>query len=454
MKLPFYIARRYLFSRKQKTVINIISWISLVGIAVSTAALIIVLSVYNGIGLLTQSLFNSFDPPLLVQPAKGKTFRLSPAEYDALTRVPGVQTVSRIVEENAWLTYRQNEAIVALRGVDTLYHRITGLDTLLYEGSYHLSDTTLPTGSAHSSPKLGEVAQRAGGVCPQPASPLSPLAKGESPQGEGVHFLLFGAEVYYGLGIRQTSNLPVAVHIPKRGTTSLGRTLDEAFNTAYALPGGNFYIQQDIDSRYVVADIDFVRDLMDYAPDECTALAISLAPGANVQKVKASVVAVLSLPLLQEGSGEAFTVKDRFEQQPLYFKVFRSERLGIYLILALIVLIATLNLMASISLLVLDKRKDIATLRSLGMLPADVRRIFRVEGVLISLVGIVAGMLIGFLVCFVQQQFGIVKMGDNFVVSAFPVAMRPLDFLLTFLLVSAFSALATLLAVRKTALNQ
>ena len=134
--------------------------------------------------------------------------------------------------------------------------------------------------------------------------------------------------------------------------------------------------------------------------------------------------------------------------------MFRSERLGIYLILALIVFIATLNLMASISLLVLDKKRDVATLRSLGMLPVDVRRIFRVEGVLISLVGIVAGMAVGFVVCFVQQQFGIIKMGDNFVVSAFPVAMRAVDFLLTFLLVAALSTLAILLAVRKNAVNE
>jgi len=414
-RLSLFVARRYFLSRKQKTVINIISWISLIGIAVSTAALIVVLSVYNGIGLLTQGLFSSFDPPLLVQPAKGKSFSTTQMDYAALGALPGVATVSQMAEENAWITYRQNEAIVSLRGVDGSYPRVTGLDTMLYEGFYHLSDTATPSAS---------------------------FGRG---QGEATYFLLFGAEVYYGLGIREASNYPVAVHIPKRGSTSLGRTLDEAFNTGYALPGGNFYIQQDIDSRYVVADIGFVRELLDYGPDECTALAIALAPGASVQSVKEAVAALL---------GDGFTVKDRFEQQPLYFKVFRSERLGIYLILALIVFIATLNLMASISLLVLDKKRDVATLRSLGMLPVDVRRIFRVEGVLISLVGIVAGMAVGFVVCFVQQQFGIIKMGDNFVVSAFPVAMRAVDFLLTFLLVAALSTLAILLAVRKNTMNE
>ena len=408
--LSSLIARRYFFSRKQRTVINIISWISLIGIAVSTAALIIVLSVYNGIGQVTQTLFNSFDPELVVQPAQGKTLHLHDIDYDALCRIDGVATVSQIAEENAWMTYRHNEAIVSLRGVDGNYHLVTGLDTLLYEGIYRFTDTVA------------------------------------APDDEGdtmlttVHYLLMGAEVYYNLGVRDVSNVPVAIHIPKRGV-ALGLTMDEAFNTGYALPGGNFYIQQDIDNRYVVTDIDFVRQLMDYADDECTTLAIALQPGARVSKVKTAVAALL---------GDGYRVLDRFEQQPIYYKVFRSERLGIYLILALIVLISTLNLVASLSLLMMDKRHDIATLRSMGMPARQVRRIFRIEGVLIAAMGVAAGLLLGFVVCFVQQQWGVVKMGSNFVVNAFPVAMRGIDFLLTTAMVMALSTLAVLFAVRKS----
>ena len=408
--LSSLIARRYFFSRKQRTVINIISWISLIGIAVSTAALIIVLSVYNGIGQVTQTLFNSFDPELVVQPAQGKTLHLHDIDYDALCRTDGVATVSQIAEENAWMTYRHNEAIVSLRGVDGNYHLVTGLDTLLYEGIYRFTDTVA------------------------------------APDDEGdtmlttVHYLLMGAEVYYNLGVRDVSNIPVAIHIPKRGV-ALGLTMDEAFNTGYALPGGNFYIQQDIDNRYVVTDIDFVRQLMDYADDECTTLAIALQPGARVSKVKTAVAAQL---------GDGYRVLDRFEQQPIYYKVFRSERLGIYLILALIVLISTLNLVASLSLLMMDKRHDIATLRSMGMPARQVRRIFRIEGVLIAAMGVAAGLLLGFVVCFVQQQWGVVKMGSNFVVNAFPVAMRGIDFLLTTAMVMALSTLAVLFAIRKS----
>ena len=410
MHTGFYIAWRYFFSRKQRTVINVISWISLAGIAVSTTALIVVLSVYNGIGEVTQTLFNSFDAPLVVQPSQGKTFHTSQINFQALGSAQGIATVSQVVEENAWMTYRHNQAIVSLRGVDNNYHCVTGLDTLLYEGRYLLVDTVVGTDDQH----LADTTV--------------------------LHYLLMGAEVYYNLGVREVSNVPVAVHIPKRGT-ALGLTMEEAFNTGYALPGGNFYIQQDIDNRYVVTDIDFVRQLMDYAPDECTQLCLALTPDAKVERVKGQVRNLL---------GDGFRVLDRFEQQPIYYKVFRSERLGIYFILALIVLLSPLNLVASLSLLMMDKRHDIATLRAMGMEGSAVRRIFRIEGVMISGLGVLAGLLLGFIVCFLQQHFGIIKMGSNFVVPAFPVAMRGVDFLFTTLMVMALSTLAVLFAVRKS----
>ena len=430
-RLTLLVAWRYFFSRKQKTVINIISWISLAGIAVSTAALIVVLSVYNGIGNLTQSLFNSFDPELLVQPTKGKTFHTADIPFDSLRQMEGIAACSQLVEENAWITYRHNQAIVALRGVDEDYPKVSGLDTLLYEGVYGLrlengSETTEADMSLQGSNEsdFGTMAQYHDAAT--------------------TYFLLFGAEVYYNLGIREASNVPAAVHIPKRGT-ALGMTMEQALNTAYAMPGGNFYIQQDIDNRYVVADIAFVRQLMNYADDECTALAVALEPSLREKgKVKAAV---------QELLGDGYTVKDRFEQQPIYYKVFRSERLGIYMILALIVLIATLNLVASLTLLVLDKRRDIATLRSMGMERIQIRNVFRVEGVMIATIGVVAGLAVGFFICLLQQKTGIVKMGDNFVVSAFPVAMRGADFVLTFLMVTAISILSVLAAVRIKAIK-
>ena len=404
MRLEHLIAVRYLFGRRQRSVVTVISWVSLIGLMVSTAALIIVLSVYNGIGDLTKSLFGVFDPELVVEPAEGKTFHTRDLDMAGLAGIEGVATVSQMVNETAWITYGSNQAIVRLRGVDADYRLVSGLDTLLTEGTY----------------RLGEGA-------------------------DGLTYLLVGGEVYYTLAMRLHSNHAAAIHIPKRGSTAMGFTMDQAFNSGYAYPAAYFFIQQDIDRQYVVTDIDFVRRLMDYAPDEVSALAIKLNPGANPRKVKRLVAAHLD-----RTAAQPLVVKDRYDQQPLYYKIFRSERLGIYLILSLIVLISTLSLVASLSLLVINKRRDIFILQSMGLTRQRLRRTFRAEGILICAVAVAAGLVIGFVVCWLQQQFGIIRMGDgNFVVSTFPVAMRGIDFAATFLLVMAISTASVTLTVQR-----
>ncbi|MCQ2261689.1 MAG: FtsX-like permease family protein [Bacteroidales bacterium] len=395
---PFFIARRYLLSRKQKSVINRISWISLGGIVVSAMALIIVLSVYNGIGNLTKSLFNIFDPELLIQPEQGKTFHTEDIDYQAIVQSPGVEKVIPMVEENAWVTHQQNSAIVQLRGVDSAQF-------LDYAAQLGLQVALCPDEDG------------------QPSS------------------LLMGSEIAYQLGLRSIETYPIAVHIPKRGT-SLGFTMEEAFNSGYAFNVGTFHIQQDIDARYMVADIDFVRSLMNYAPDECTALAVSVNGGC-LEKVKQQLRTLL---------GPGFTVKDRMDQQPLYYKIFKSERLGVIMIMTLIILISTLSLVSSLSLLIIDKRRDVATLMSMGMTQHDVRMTFFLQGVLIAAIGVVTGLLLGFMVCLLQQQFGIIKMGNgNFVAESFPVAMRVIDFVATFLLVGLLSCGAVWITVRRKA---
>ena len=397
MKIEALIAVRYLFSRKQRSVVNVISWISLVGLMVSTMALIVVLSVYNGIGEITKSLFNTFDPELVIEPAEGRTFHTSDIDFQSL-KDAGVERCSRIVTETAWVTYGQNQSIVKLRGVDSNYAALTGLDTLLDLGEYRLDGNSL----------------------------------------------IVGGQIFHELGMRLPSTMPAAVHIPKRGTTSMGLTMDQAFNIGYAYPVADFFIQQDLDRQFVVTDIAFVQRLMNYTPDEVTALALKLKPGADVKKVKQTLTSHLS-PLTSH-----LIVKDRYDQQPLYYKIYSTERLGIYLILSLIVLISTLSLVASLSLLIINKRDDIFMLRSMGMERRNLRRAFLAEGLLICALATVAGLVLGFIVCFLQQQFGIIRTGDgNFVVSAFPVAMRAVDFLFTFLLVMAISSLSVALTVRR-----
>lgn len=405
MKLESFIAVRYLFTGRQKSVVTVISWISLIGLLISTAALIVVLSVYNGIGEITKGLFNTFDPELLIEPSEGKTFHTGDFDYNGLCETAGVEQVSQMVSETAWITYGDHQSIVTLRGVDDDYRSITGLDTFLHEGEYKLM--------------IGEASA-----------------------------LIMGGEVFYDMGIRLHSNIPVAVYIPRRGTTSMGVTMDEAFNVGYAYPVANFFIQQDIDRRYVVTNIDFVRSLMDYSSDECTALAIKLQRGVNPDKAKKMINLALG------DYGKRVTIKNRFDQQPLYFKIFSTERLGIYIILSLIILISTLSLVASLSLLVINKSRDIFILKSMGMTKQKIRHTFIAEGILICAVAVIAGLLIGFVICYLQQRFGIVRMGDgNFVVSAFPVAMRAVDFISTFLLVMVISTSCVILTVRRAKLE-
>ena len=289
LRLTSYIAWRYLFSRKEKTVVNLISWISLVGITVSTVALVVVMSVYNGIGQLTQSLFNVFDPELIVEPSEGKTFHTSDIDYSAMKSVDGVASVSEIVEENAWITHRQAESIVQLRGVDEGYAAGCGLDTMVSEGVFLLKEDVM------------EVPQSEEDGVPLPAV---------------RNYLVMGGNIMYRMGFSATSNVPLAVHIPKRGTTTMGFSIDDAFNNGYAYAAGAFHLQEDIDNMYVVADIDFVRRLMSYAPDEVTALAISLVPSAESSLVKKRLRSFL---------GDSFTVKDRYEQKPLYYKIFHPK---------------------------------------------------------------------------------------------------------------------------------
>lgn len=392
MKLALFIARRYLFSQKRRSVINVISWISLIGIAISSMALIVVLSVYNGIGTLTQSLFNIFDPELKIEATEGKTFHLDDIAYNDIISLPTVSYASPIVEENMWITYKERNKIATVRGVADNYAAMTGIDTMLHLGRFELTNS------------------------------------------QSNQYIVMGLGVYYELGINSyDAHTPVGIHIPKRNVAIGGLSFERAFNSEYALTTGAFNIQDDFDRKYILANIDFVRQLMNYTSDEVSWIAINVLHPDDLSSTKAEIQRLL---------GKDYTVKDRFDQQPLYYKIFKSERMAIFLVAALIVLISTLNLISSLSLLIIDKRKDINTLKCMGANKHLIRTTFFTEGLLIALVGVLSGMAAGFVVCLLQQEFGIIKMGENFVVSSFPVAMRAVDFVAVFVLVSLLSLVA------------
>jgi lipoprotein-releasing system permease protein len=355
-------------------------------------ALIVVLSVYNGIGTLTQSLFNIFDPELKIEATEGKTFHLDDIAYNDIISLPTVSYASPIVEENMWITYKERNKIATVRGVADNYAAMTGIDTMLHLGRFELTNS------------------------------------------QSNQYIVMGLGVYYELGINSyDAHTPVGIHIPKRNAAIGGLSFERAFNSEYALTTGAFNIQDDFDRKYILANIDFVRQLMNYTYDEVSWIAINVLHPDDLSSTKAEIQRLL---------GKGYTVKDRFDQQPLYYKIFKSERMAIFLVAALIVLISTLNLISSLSLLIIDKRKDINTLKCMGANKHLIRTTFFTEGLLIALVGVLSGMAAGFAVCLLQQEFGIIKMGENFVVSSFPVAMRAVDFVAVFVLVSLLSLVA------------
>ena len=392
MNFPFYIARRYLISKKSHNVINIISAISVTGVAIGTMALIIVLSVFNGFEKVVVSLFNSFNPDFQVTAKTGKTFSPDSLTLVRIRQLPGVITLAEVIEENALMKYKEKQYIVTLKGVPDNYGEMSRLDTMMEEGEFRLRS------------------------------------------GAGEYAVL-GYGVAYYLDARLNDVVtPVSVFVPSRsGTPGVG--LDQSFRQEAIFPSGFFSIQQDYDVKYAIVPIGFMRRLLDYRT-EVSSLEIKTAPGADAGMIRSRVQSLL---------GGGYLIRDRFQQQELIYKIMKSEKWAIFLILAFILLIATVNVIGSLSMLILDKRKDIAVLRSLGANDRTIRRIFMAEGLLISFTGAVAGMILGTVICWLQLRFGIIKLGapdSTFVINTYPVSMQPADFGLVFLTVMVIGILA------------
>lgn len=400
MIFPFYIARRYLISKKSHNIIHVVSIISVAGITVGTMALILVLSVFNGFEGLVVDMFNRFNPELMVTPAKGKSFPVSQAPLAGLRQIDGVLQVVEVVEENALARFDDKQHIIVLKGVGPGFEEMTPLQDHMLEGSY-----TLQTGDRS--------------------------------------YAVIGAGVAYYLGIYPDEfALPMTVYLPRRTRKTLSGTPEQAFNSRTVQVSGVFSIQQEFDMEYVLVPLQVARELLEYE-DEATSLEIGLAPGADRDKVQGQVVAML---------GEQYVVKNRLQQQSMLYRILKSEKWAVFFILSFILLIAAFNLVGSLSMLILDKKKDISVLWSLGANKGTIRRIFYAEGMMISLSGGLLGLLLGGLLAWLQQQFGMLQLGGgegSYIVDAYPVQVQGLDFLLVFLTVILIGALTTWYPVAK-----
>ncbi len=402
MRFAFYIARRYLFSKKSTNVINIISGISVVGVAVATMALVVTLSVFNGFHDLVANLFTRFDPQIQVVPAKGKTAPADDPVLDSIRRMPQVDVATECVDDRALAMYNGRQAMITLKGVDDNFKELTNITDILYgNGDFSLRAANLQYGTV-------------------------------------------GIRLAETLGMSADWDGFLKIYAPKReGQLDMGNPMDGFVEDSLISPGVVFMVKQaKYDKGHVIAPIAFARNLFGQQ-GMLSSLELRLKAGSDLDAVKAE---------MKKLAGSKYKVLDRFEQQEDTFKIMKIEKLIAYIFLTFILVVACFNIIGSLSMLIIDKKDDVETLRNLGADDKTISRIFLFEGRLISLVGAVAGIAVGLLLCWLQQAYGLVALGQSsgtFIVEAYPVSVHPEDIVLIFITVIAVGWIAVWYPVKK-----
>lgn len=400
MNCAFYIARRYLFSKKSHNAINIISAISVCGVALATLALVCTLSVFNGFHDLISGFFTHFDPDLKVEANKGKVFSPDTATVAAIRAIPGVEVVSMTLEDNAMAKYKEQQAMVTIKGVDDKFQTLTHIEELLY------------------------------------GSPEFKLYDGVTDYG------IMGIQLMYILRTGIEPYSPIEVYAPRReAKVNLSNPMSSFRREPIFSPGTVLNINDArYASSYIVTSLDYARRLFGYNT-EVSAIEVGLSGKANANQVKQRIRHIM---------GEDYTVKDRYEQQAATFKVVEIEKFVTYLFLCFILMVACFNIISSVSMLILDKQANADTLRSLGATDSFVARIFIYEGNLIALLGAIVGLVLGIVLCLLQQELGLIGLGTEgqFVVDAYPVRLKATDLFLVLLSVVTVSALSVWLPIK------
>lgn len=393
-----FVAWRHLFSKKKHSLVNIISIISAIGVLSGTAALIIVLSVFNGMEELVVDSFNSFNPDLKITLHEGKSFVADSFPLDQLRSIGGVTAAEEVVSDLTLIEYDGKQHLIELKGVGPEYARNSGFDELLIDGDFDLQ---------HDGCEFGVMGAIAAGT---------------------LQVNLSGGELY-------------KVFYPKRLRKNLGNPAD-AFNTRYLTPCGVFSSFTEYDDKYLLCSIDFVRNLMSYE-NEVTSVEVFVKDAKKLPVIQKSVQKIV---------GDKYLVQNRFQQEELLFKTMKTEKMMIFAILSFVLLIAVFNIIGTLSMIIIEKKEDIAVLNYLGAEKSLVRRIFMTEGMIISFIGGVAGMVLGWLVCFLQQTFHFISFGNgeaNYIVDYYPVKMNPVDFIVVFVTIFLISVVVSVIPSRR-----
>lgn len=393
MNLPFYIARRYLFSKKSHNAINIISMVCVCGVVVATIAVVCALSVYNGFNDLVAGMFSSFDPELKISPRTGKVFDPTTAEFQKVKQLRNIAWFGEVLQDNALVRYHDRQDIAVIKGVDENFSHLTLIDSILIDGSFILKD-------------------------------------------EVADYATLGVGLSAKLGAKPGFASPLEIYVPKRDEKVNLSNPASSFNQEYAYIGGVFLINQQVyDEGYMILPISLVRQLLKY-DKEVSSIELKLADGVDISSAKKQIKTLL---------GDRFIVQDRYEQQEASFKMMQVEKWMTFLILSFILAIALFNVVGSLSMLMIEKKDDVRTLQNMGADDKLVRRIFLFEGWMISGFGAVIGIVIGLVLCLLQQHFGFIKLGQTagaFVIDAYPVRVVFTDLLVAFITVAAIGLMA------------
>lgn len=400
MNFPFYIARRYLFSKKSHNAINVISAISVCGVALATLALVCTLSVFNGFQDLVTTFFTAFDPQLKITAVRGKVFDGQDKRVLQLKKMPDVEVYSESLEDNVMVQYQGRQAMAVVKGVEDNFDQLTPIDSILFgRGDLLLHD-------------------------------------------EVVDYAIPGIQLLSTLGSGIRFQDPLEIYAPRRGAKVNMANPSTAFVTGNLFSSGLVFAvnQEKYDASYILTSIDFARRLFQYTT-EVSAINLKLKAGADTDAVKKHI---------QDLLGDDFLVQDRYEQQADTYRIMEIEKLISYLFLTFILMIACFNVIGSLSMLIIDKRDDVVTLRNLGASDRQIVRIFLFEGRMISFFGAFAGVVLGLLLCWLQQEYGLIALGSSgsFVVDAYPVSVHASDVLLIFITVLLIGFLSVWYPVR------
>ena len=387
MRLASFIAGRYIFARKSHNVINVISAISVVGMAIGTAALTIILSIYNGFDSLVRDMMGNLEPDILITPSKGKVFVPEGECYDWIYAQESVASMCTVLQEQVFISYDGHQGVAIAKGMDAIAQEESPIRENIRDGKFEFRHGDIP---------------------------------------EGV----VGVGLAYKMGINPRFLAPIQLYYPSRTRKLSPSSPSSSIEYINIWPSGLFSINSEIDNSYILLDIDKMRELLEYSGEEVSAVEIRMKEGCEARELKRVMDGI------SERLGEDFTVSDRFRQNESLCKMMKYEKASIYLILIFVILIIGLNIHASLSMLIIEKREDISTLRAMGAGEKLIRRVFVLEGWFISLLGLAIGLLMGLAFCLLQQRFGLISMPGNFVIQAYPVVLKGSDLLITALSVA------------------